>query len=311
MPAWAWVLSVPLALLGLAALALALFRVRYRLEWRGEWNPTLAHPYGDAEGSVVFEYGFPGFRKRWEPFQDKSWSIGDLLDDEEEDEAARAQKNDPGEKPGNPENKPKAEGPPMGRKSGVAAGPVPGFSEAAEPPFFRDRSAEGARAAQTTQYNRDEVKTSPEEARKARMARNKKRRALFRLATDTGAWRLLGRYGVRAARLFLGLLKPRIEAAVGHPDPAFLGRLSGKWFAARPLLPLGRTEMYFRFQDRHPSLWVKAEGGFSALSVLGFGIRLLVAFPSIGLARRAIRSWRHHKLTGWRAWAYRRLQTRG
>jgi hypothetical protein len=118
------------------------------------------------------------------------------------------------------------------------------------------------------------------------------------------------RYGLKAVSLVFGLLKPRAEAALGHPDPVRLGRLAGKWYAVRPFLPLGDTVLHFRFQDRHPTLWVKAEGGFSLLGVAGFGLRLLLAFPLVRFGRSAWKGWRQHRLTGWRAWVYRKLQTR-
>jgi hypothetical protein len=245
MPTWAWVLCILLAvfgtLLGLAALALLLFRVHYHLEWRG----TLA---AGGTGSARITYGFPGFQRTLDPFEGASWSLADL-----------------------------------------AGGEHP-----------EDHHEEGTRkdgGGKTTV------------GRPARSDRNRMRRALFRLCTDPDAWKMLGRFAFKTAGLVLRLLNPKIEVAVGHPEPAFLGRTSGKWFAARPFLPFGtRTEVYFRFQDRHPSLWVRLEGRFSGLSVVLLGARLLIAFPSLRLAWSAVKSWRRHRLTGWRLWVYRRLQ---
>jgi hypothetical protein len=138
------------------------------------------------------------------------------------------------------------------------------------------------------------------------------RRALVRLATDGKAWRLVARHGFGTARGGLKLLRPRVSIAVGHPDPAKLARLAGYWHASVPLFSaLGGVppaSLELRFQDRLPTFAIRAEGGFSALSLLLFGIRRTSAFPWIGLSRRAWFSWWQRELEGWRGWVYKRLQ---
>ena len=303
MPTWAWVLSYILAacaaLLMLAALALAFVRFHYFLEWRGEWNGGAS---GSSGGTARVETHFFWYRHVWEPLKDNSWSVGDLFSEEDEgDGEVAGQKSAP--------ETAQADSGMSDPEPAPEFSPQNGAQNAEDPTFLKSsgpsprRPEESRRAYDVPPYNKK--KADP----------NRKRRALFRLITDRDAWKLAGRYGLKILRLVLRLLKPRIEAAVGHPDPAFLGRVAGKWYAARPLLPsllpVGRTDVYFRFQDRHPSLWVRVQGGFSALSVVGFGVRLVVAFPFILLARRGLHSWRRHKLTGWRAWVYRKLQASG
>jgi hypothetical protein len=300
MPTWAWVLSILLALLGLLVLALLLFRFRYFIEWRGEWSGALS---GKSSGTARIETRFLWYFHCWEPLKDASWSIADLFGEEEDE--------DP---------KPGREGDAAGRKSGDAPEKETGFSGNAS-------STEPARASsrpETPAFLKPrpggESKSEPAPSGPAPSAQerarkkdpNRKKRALFRLVTDRDAWKVLARYGLKVFRLVMKLLKPRIEAAVGHPDPALLGRVAGKWYAVRPLvqfLPAGRADLYFRFQDRHPSLWVRVQGSISLLSLLAFGARLVVTFPYILLARRALHGWRRHRLTGWRAWVYRKLQT--
>jgi hypothetical protein len=68
------------------------------------------------------------------------------------------------------------------------------------------------------------------------------------------------------------------------------------------------ASLVLRFQDRLPTFAIRAEGGFSALSLLLFGIRRTSAFPWIGLSRRAWFSWWQRELEGWRGWVYKRLQ---
>jgi len=292
MPTWVWVLCALTALLLLLAiLALALFRVRYFLEWRGRWDGAIS---GHSTGSMRIQYGFPGFLRDFKPESDPTETFSDLFDS---DEGQQDGKNDDGD---------------GGRKSAGPSREEPGFSECARNPVESDPAflrAGADRGVDVPPPRPDAERTS---GKKGKRDPNRARRALFRLVTDPLAWKLLGRYGLTTARLLFRLLKPRIEVAVGHPDPAFLGRTSGKWYAARPFLPFGRyTQVYFRFQDRDPSLWIKVQGSFSALAALGFAARLLIAFPSLRLARRALHGWRRHRLTGWRAWVYRRLQSQG
>jgi hypothetical protein len=311
MPTWAWVLSILLGLLGLLALGLLLFRFRYFLEWRGEWTGDLS---GISAGTARIETRFLWYRHLWEPFKDASWSIADLFGEDDEDVT-----------------KPETEESAAGRQSAAAPDPEAGFSESASrreaaplrpaagvpeaPVFLKPEPAKESKtsgAADSAQGPAPEKPASKPGTREQKKADpHRKQRALFRLFTDRDAWKLLARYGLKTFRLVMKLLKPRIEAAIGHPDPALLGRLAGKWYAVRPLtqlLPVGRADLYFRFQDRHPSLWIRVQGTISLLSLLAFGIRLVVAFPFLLLARRALHGWRQHRLTGWRAWVYRKLQ---
>lgn len=296
MPTWAWVLSLLLGFLGLLALGLLLFRFRYLLEWRGAWTGDLS---GVSTGTARIETRFLWYRHLWEPFKDASWSIADLFG-EDEDSGAGTKEPATREAAGDPERR---EAP---LREATAAPSAPRTETATprreEPAFLKPGSGAKQKSGDRAEA-REKKKTDP----------HRKQRALFRLFTDRDAWKLLARYGMKIFRMSMRLLKPRIEAAVGHPDPALLGRLAGKWYAVRPLthlLPLGRADLYFRFQDRHPSLWIRIQGSVSLLSLLAFGVRLVVAFPYILLARRALHGWRRHRLTGWRAWVYRKLQTR-
>jgi hypothetical protein len=289
-----------LALLGLGLLALALFRVRYRLEWRGEWSGSLS---GTQEGTIQIRYGFPGFTKTWNPLEDDAWTPPnpfDIDDDEDNDnakttEAASAGPGDPFSSPETPSEPPPAK-PVEPRREAKAPG-----KPREEPYFLKDGPH---RRDAGPNYSR------PAASDRSKKDPNRKRRALFRFITDADVWKFFTRYGLKAISLVFGLLKPRAEAALGHPDPVRLGRLAGKWYAVRPFLPLGDTVLHFRFQDRHPTLWVKAEGGFSLLGVVGFGLRLLLSFPLIRFGRSAWKGWRQHRLTGWRAWVYHKLQAR-
>ena len=97
MPTWAWVLTIIFGslgvLLGLLALGLALFRIRYFLEWRGAWDGGLS---GASTGTAIIESGFPGFKHTWEPLKDASWTLADLIggdDDEDENVEAKDKPN--------------------------------------------------------------------------------------------------------------------------------------------------------------------------------------------------------------------------
>lgn len=297
---WAWVLCALLALLGLGLLALALFRVRYRLEWRGEWSGSLS---GTQEGTIQIRYGFPGFTKTWNPLEDDDWTLPNPFDiDDDEDEKP---KETTSAGPGDPFASPEI---PAGtapeRPKPAPETPLPANAPASPPetPYFLKDGPHRRDAGPS--YKRAPAPDRPQKDP------NRKRRALFRFITDPDVWKFFTRYGLKVVSLVFGLLKPRAEAALGHPDPVRLGRLAGKWYAVRPFLPLGDTVLHFRFQDRHPTLWVRAEGGFSLLSVVVFGLRLLLSFPLIRFGRSAWKGWRQHRLTGWRAWVYRKMQGR-
>lgn len=238
------------ALAASAVLLLALFHVRYRLDWSGTWGGLSSR----QSGSVRVEFGFPGFMRAW---------------DREHGAAAKGTE---------PESTPEGSAHVF---HNVPRNPRPAHGTLNATPHALAPSRDPGRY----------------------------RKALFRLATDAPAWGVLMRYAFRTIMRFHKLLGPRLEIALGHPDPAFLGRLAGHWYAVSPLLPVGNTVMGFRFQDRAPTVHVRAEGGFSGLALLGFFAFTLLTFPFFGLGLRAWYGWRHRGLTGWRAWAYRRIQT--
>lgn len=280
MPAWAWALAVLLSLAALSALLLSLLYVRYRVAWNGTWGGLSS----EQGGSVRIEFGFPGFMRALD------WDSAG---------AQPAPETSPHTATATPESTPRAAG------TTHASSPEP-----ARNPSTRGATAhreEAAPAAGPTvtvpkQHAVREDSPRPKDP-------NRYRKALFRLATDGPAWGLLVRYGFRVLKRFHKLLGPRVELAVGHPDPALLGRLAGRWYAVAPLLPLGDTAVGFRFQDRAPTLRVRVSGGFSALSLLRFGAGILLTFPFFGLGLRAWHGWRRREMTGWRAWTYRRIQS--
>lgn len=137
---------------------------------------------------------------------------------------------------------------------------------------------------------------------------NRYRKALFRFVTDGAVWALIFGYGLRLVARAVRLPGLRLELSAGHPDPAFLGRMAGRWYAFAPVLPSGRVHMNFRFQDRHPSFGVRVTGGFSLLGFLWFCAMALLTFPLFRLGRRAWFGWTHRTLGGWRARAYRWIQ---
>jgi hypothetical protein len=177
---------------------------------------------------------------------------------------------------------------------------LPAFSAQSEPGVVRPES-EPPRG-----QNKAEPKAAPQKAPKDP---NRFRKALFRFVTDGPVWSLLLGYIVallvRAARL----LHARMEFSFGHPDPAFLGRMAGHWYAVAPLFPKGSATMNFRFQDRQPAFGARLMGGFSLLTLLWFLALAFLTFPIFRLGRRAWQGWRLRHLTGWRAWTYRKIQS--
>ena len=131
---------------------------------------------------------------------------------------------------------------------------------------------------------------------------------MTREAASAGLSAAAGTFLRVAARAFR-LPGLHVELSVGHPDPAWLGRFAGRWYAISPWLPPERALMNFRFQDRQPSFGVRARGGFSLLAFLWFLAVNAFTFPWLRLGRRAWIIWRHGTLAGWRAWSYRKIQT--
>jgi hypothetical protein len=268
---WGWILCALLVPAGLILLALALFHVRVQASWGGTWE-SLDSSQG---GSFQVEYGFPGFMRKW----DGGRGTGDGV----EPPTARPSHS-------------KADGASHGLPSTKATTVHPDTPA----PETNDAPQETAPSSPSSR-----ILHAP--TRKRRRSR-RARRALFRFATDGKTWRLFARYAYATARGALRLLKPRLAVAVGHPDPVTLGRLAGYWHASAPFFSATPATLELRFQDRRPTLAVRAEGGFSALSLLLFAFGRVMAFPWIGLGRRAWHGWRGHDLEGWRKWTYRKLQ---
>ena len=152
-----------------------------------------------------------------------------------------------------------------------SAPPVPSAEKTPEP--------QTAKPSQTTPTSR------PGSGRGKRMLR--------RFLLDPVVWRALFRYGWRFARLTFRLLHLELDCAIGHSDPARLGRLAGYWHAAEPLLPARRVRVHFRFQDPRSSLRVSLQGGFSAAQGLAYAFMALFSFPWFTLSRRAWHGWRN------------------
>ncbi len=287
MPAWAWVLTVLFTFAGLLALLLAAARLRYRFEAEGMWTGRVDASRGSMAARV--EFRFPGVKRAWElPPREAA--------ENREDARPSAQPE-----PAPPEHaRPTPPPPPAGRPRGATP----------ETSHERPR-AETPEATASEQPAPETERQTPGSSPPAELSRRERRmRMLFLLATDSDVWAWTRDYGVRAAVLTFRLLDPRVAAAIGHPDPAFLGRTAGKWYAIRPLLKTRRAALGFRFQDRHPSFKIRLDGGFSALTLAMFGVRLVLAFPAVRLGRRAWRHWRRPRLAGWRAKVYTHLRER-
>jgi hypothetical protein len=268
---WGWILSVFLVVAGLLLLAAALFHVRVRAGWGGAWESLDSK----QEGSFRVEYGFPGFMREWawdEDRADEGRGMGDGGEPQTRTQPSRATET----------NGPAGMGDPAKGDPWVAPADPP-----SSPPSSIPR---------------------PSPRKRRRGLRPRWRRALFRFVTDGKTWKLLARHGFRTARGAIALLRPRVAIAVGHPDPVKLARLAGYWHASAPLLSASRASLELRFQDRRPTFAIRAEGGFSALSFILFGIRNVSSFPWIGLGRRVWHGWWRHELEGWRKWAYRKIQ---
>jgi hypothetical protein len=295
-----WALAVLFALAAIVTLLLALVHVRYHVAWRGTWGGFSSFQSGEAR----LEFGFPGFMHRWNWQSDRSNS-SDSADPSVSSGSADTVDTTP------TMHLPIAAVETQARATSTARPATNSF----EKPFDYQSAAPHTGTTTTVPEQRAAYE-APRQSKKKQRDKNRDphrfRKALFRLATDGPAWGMLVRYGFRIVRRFHALLGPRLEVAVGHPDPALLGRAAGYWYASAPVtqqLPLGKDlVMGFRFQDQAPSLHVRAEGGFSGLSLLWFGLGTLGTFPLIGLAGRAWHGWRHREMQGWRAWTYRRIQ---
>lgn len=141
----------------------------------------------------------------------------------------------------------------------------------------------------------------------ARRLKERGRRALFHFITDPAALRVLFGYGGRLVRLTFGLLRLELHCALGHPDPAFLGRLAGYWYAVAPGMGK-RVHVDFRFQDQKRTLSLSARGEFSAARALRYAAAAAFSFPWFTLVKRVWCDWRQTELTGWRAMVYARLR---
>lgn len=290
---WIFLLTL-LVLAGLAILLLALFHVRYRAAWMGEWNDLASR----QEGEIRVEYGFPGFMKTW-------GREGPTTPETNGFESRSAS-------PSPPQNPFATAGshnrPPGARDHQAQTATIP------EPPAARnapspDRDSVPRAPLQEGSGSHARQSSPKTSQAKAQTSSSRRQHALFSLATDGKAWKHLAGYGFRLLRLTRGLLRPRIAMTAGHPDPALLGSLIGRWHAVSPLLPLPETTFNGSFQDRLPTFRIRVEGGFSALSLLCFAAAAAGTFPYFGLGRRVWRSWRQPDLTGWRAWVHRRLRS--
>jgi hypothetical protein len=289
-----------LVVAGLALLALSLFHVRYDLAWFGIWTGGVTLPH---EKSVRIEFGFPGFMRVW---------TGDDTPAADERPDSTTQPNTeasaPPRGPERHEAQASVEAAATNRMQGGFAGGDPARPGVAEAQTAPDNTASArpgriAPAALGATYRRTTA------AKKPGKDPNKYRKALFHFVTNGKVWKaLLLRYGFGLLGRAVRLLHARVEFSAGHPDPAFLGRMAGHWYALSPFLPLKRATMNFRFQDRHPSFGARAAGGFSLLSLLWFFALALLTIPVFHLGRYAWHGWRQRKLTGWRAWAYRKIQ---
>jgi hypothetical protein len=304
-------LIVMIALLGLFLLLTALLHVRGDVGWMGMWTGGAALPH---ETSIRIEYGFPGFMQAWthEPSADDAGAQTETPNrnpaSSSSSTASRAASSataqpSPSSPPSpfspSPERRTPAEAPDF---SGVmkSSGGMSGATTEASPPTPE-------RATHTQQGT--STKTPKTRAAKKQRDPHRYRKALFHFVTDGTAWAVLSGYGLRVLCRALRLPRVRIDLSAGHPDPAFLGRMAGRWYAVSPLLPQDRVCMAFRFQDRHPSFGVRVRGAFSLLGLLWFCVTSLLTFPLLRLGRRGWHGWRNRSLTGWRGRLYRKIQT--
>jgi|GEM_PF-2671445 len=306
------------ALLGLLLLLAALFHVRGDVAWLGMWTGGAALPH---ETSVRIEYGFPGFMRAWahEPLPGEapdarthaqssaanaaeapSTPFADAATPSSPASARPSPSSSPSSHSASPESRAADEtSESSGESKTSAATPGAPASAASHAPPRSPRYGTAARqgagtASRTAKKNRDP---------------HRFRKALFHFVTDGTAWIVLSGYGLRVLLRAARLPRARIDLSAGHPDPAFLGRMAGRWYAVSPLLPPGRVTMSFRFQDRHPSFGVRVRGGFSLLGLLWFCVTSLLTFPLVRLGRRGWHGWRNRALTGWRGRLYRKIQT--
>ncbi len=263
----------------LGVLCAALLQVRFQGAWFGMWTGDLAIPH---EQSLRIEYGFPGFMHTWKTTGQAPDAPDPARDTFEDVTSAEPLRTERHAKKG------------LGGEPGAAAEATASRPEAAAP---------GASAPRRPRPR------PRQHRRRGAGDRHRHRRALFRFATDGTAWRLASGYFMRVAVRAFRLPGLHVELAVGHPDPAWLGRFAGHWYAFSPLLPTSRAFMHFRFQDRQPSFGVRARGGFSLFAFLWFLALNVLTFPWIRLGQRAWMIWRHGTLAGWRAWTYRKIQT--
>lgn len=324
MSLWHDVLLALLLLAGacvtLGLLAAALLHVRFQAAWFGMWVGATDVP---QEKFLRIEYGFPGFMR--------TTRLSGQAPDEHPDAHDAADASAPSHPSGSATTPGHAQqgsgGEPDaaagdapqggGTAQGAASGAKDDLREGGhETEAGEDRRAAGDAGSQTS-APRQEQRAPRQQGTKRKRATtrtrgadpHRHRRALFRFVTDGTAWKLASRYFLRVALRAFRLPGLQVELSVGHPDPAWLGRFAGRWYAVTPFLPADRARMHFRFQDRHPSFGIRARGGFSLLSFLWFLVLNLLTFPWIRLGRRAWMIWRDGTLEGWRAWTYRKIQT--
>lgn len=138
-----------------------------------------------------------------------------------------------------------------------------------------------------------ESKTAPPPSKPSIPPRSRGRSLLVKLVKDIIVLRALFRYGIRFTGLSFRLLNLELNCAVGHSDPARLGRMAGYWYAAEPLLPAHRIHLHFRFQDQSSTLRLSARGGFSAAGAVAYAFAIFFSFPWFTLSRRAWHGWRN------------------
>ncbi len=293
-------------------LCAALLHVRFEAGWFGMWTGSTELPH---ESFLQIEYGFPGFMRTWKALPPAP-SPDDASAHREPPEDSRTQAQPvqgEGGEPGAAHAENAGDAAPAGAAPGAQARP-PADTLAGGPERGTGGAEETLRSGSRASGRREPrapqaAARAPGRARRRHSDRHRHRRALFRLVTDGAAWKLASGYFLRVAARAFRLPGLHVDLSAGHPDPAWLGRFAGRWYAVTPFLPADRARMHFRFEDRHPSFGIRARGGFSLLAFLWFLVVNVLTFPWLRLGRRAWWIWRHGTLAGWRAWTYRKIQT--